>query len=189
MSRGIVGVLLAAGQGRRFGGNKLLQPLADGTPMALAAARHLHTVLADSLAVVADTGSELAGLLAGEGLQVVANSHAAAGIGTSIACGVTHSVAAQGWVIALADMPYIPVAIIRRVVAGLEAGADIIAPVYGDRRGHPVGFSARHAAALMQLHSDEGARSVIAAHSDSLELLAVDDRGVIVDIDYREPWQ
>ncbi|MDS4069952.1 MAG: NTP transferase domain-containing protein, partial [Candidatus Competibacter sp.] len=31
------GILLAAGFSRRFGANKLLQPLADGVPMALAA--------------------------------------------------------------------------------------------------------------------------------------------------------
>ena len=38
----IVGVLLAAGAGRRFGGDKLAHPLADGRPMALVAAANLH---------------------------------------------------------------------------------------------------------------------------------------------------
>ena len=45
----IVGLLLAAGHGRRFGGDKLLQPLADGTPVAVAAARALKAACADSI--------------------------------------------------------------------------------------------------------------------------------------------
>ena len=41
----IVGLLLAAGQGRRFGADKLMQALADGTPVAVAAARALKSQL------------------------------------------------------------------------------------------------------------------------------------------------
>ena len=36
--KGTVGILLAAGSARRFGAHKLLQPLADGTPVGVAAA-------------------------------------------------------------------------------------------------------------------------------------------------------
>ena len=45
-------ILLAAGRSSRFGGNKLLHPLADGTPVALAAARNLVAALPGALAVV-----------------------------------------------------------------------------------------------------------------------------------------
>jgi molybdenum cofactor cytidylyltransferase len=178
-----VGLLLAAGQGRRFGGNKLLHPLDDGTPMVVTSARHLHAVLADTLAVVADADGDVARLLAQEGLQLVCNPRAHEGVGTSIACGVAASRHAGGWVIALGDMPWIPQHIVQAVVAALARGADIVAPVYRGQRGHPVGFSARHAAALMRLHADAGARGIIAAHRDSLELIVVHDRGVLVDVD------
>ena len=46
-----------------------------------------------------------------------------------------------------------------------------------------MGFSARHGEALMRLHAGEGARSIIAAHRDTLELIEVEDRGVPLDID------
>jgi molybdenum cofactor cytidylyltransferase len=183
MRSSCVGILLAAGQGTRFGANKLLQPLADGTPMAVASARHLHAVLPHTVAVVADTRSELAGQLAQQGLQVVANPRAAEGMGTSIACGVAARPDASGWVIALADMPRIPETVIQALAAGLDAGADIIAPDYQGQRGHPVGFAARHGPALMQLQGDAGARGIIAANSDALELIETRDAGVIVDID------
>ena len=178
-----VGILLAAGQGTRFGSNKLLQPLADGTPMAVASARTLHTVLAHCIAVVNDAQGCVARLLAEAGLQVIANPHAPDGMGTSIACGVAASPNAGGWVIALADMPNIPARVIQSVADGLAHGADLIAPVYGGQRGHPVGFARRHAPALRALHSDRGARDILAAHRDTLELIDTQDRGVILDID------
>jgi molybdenum cofactor cytidylyltransferase len=184
MTRACIGLLLAAGQGRRFGGNKLLQPLDDGTPMVLASASPLHAVLTETVAVVDDADGEVARLLAQEGLQVVCNPQARKGMGTSIACGVAASRHAGGWVIALGDMPFIPQTIVQAVVAALAGGADIVAPVNQGQRGHPVGFSARHAEALMNLRADEGARGLIAAHRDSLELIEVDDRGVLLDIDH-----
>lgn len=177
------GILLAAGQGTRFGSNKLLHALADGTPMAVASARTLYTVLAHCIAVVDDSESDIAKLLAEAGLQVIANAHAREGMGTSIACGVAASPNAGGWIIALADMPGIPARVMQSVADGLVRGADIIAPVYRGQRGHPVGFALRHAAALRALHSDRGARDIIAAHRDTLELIDTQDSGVILDFD------
>lgn len=177
------GILLAAGQSTRFGANKLLHPLADGTPMAVASARHLKARLSHCIAVVADAESELAGLLVQEGLDVIPNPRAAEGMGTSIACGVAASPHASGWIIALADMPFIPETIIQALATGLSRGADITASVYQGQRGHPVGFSSRHATALMQLHADTGARGIIAANRDSLVLIETSDAGVIADVD------
>ena len=178
-----VGILLAAGQGRRFGSNKLLHPLADGTPMAVASARTLHTVLAHCIAVVNDAQGSVARLLAAAGLQIIVNPHASEGMGTSIACGVAASPDAGGWVIALADMPDIPAQVMQSVADGLARGADIIAPVYRGQRGHPVGFAPRHAPALRALHGDRGARDIITAHRDTLQLIDTPDSGVILDID------
>jgi molybdenum cofactor cytidylyltransferase len=183
MNAGPVGILLAAGRGTRFGINKLLYPLADGMPMAVACARRLRGVLPRVIAVVEDLEQEIAALLRAEGLRVVANPRAREGMGTSIARGVAASAAAPAWVIALADMPNVPQATIHALVERLEQGADLVAPVYYGKRGHPVGFSRRHAAALLQLRADEGGRGILAANSGSLELIRVQDPGVILDVD------
>lgn len=185
MSTGPVGILLAAGRGTRFGSDKRMHVLEDGTPMVVASARPLRAVLSDVIAVVEDAHNEIARLLCREGVRVIANICAHEGMGTSIACGVVSSAAARGWVIALADMPYVSTSSVRAIVAALESGADITAPSYGGRRGHPVGFSARHAQALMRLRGDEGARGIIAANPDTLELVEVQDKGVLMDIDER----
>ena len=116
-------------------------------------------------------------------MQVIVNPRAADGIGTSIACGVAASPNAAGWIIALADMPRVPVGVIQAVVDALVDGADIVAPVWRGRRGHPVGFAERHAPALRALQADRGARDIIAAHRETLTLIETCDAGVIDDID------
>ncbi|NNJ93611.1 MAG: nucleotidyltransferase family protein [Halobacteria archaeon] len=183
MKKSCTGILLAAGQGTRFGSNKLLHPLADGTPMAVACARNLRRVLLHCIAVVNDRHSEVARLLAEAGMQVIANPRARDGMGTSIACGVAASPNAGGWLIALADMPCIPVSVIEAVTDRLAQGGDIVAPVCQGQRGHPVGFAAQHALALRSLQADRGARDIIAAHRDTLVLIETQDRGVLHDID------
>jgi molybdenum cofactor cytidylyltransferase len=67
----ITGILLAAGYSKRFGSDKLLYPLADGTPMAVAAAQKLYATVNPVLAVVRPESIELADLLSAEGLQIV----------------------------------------------------------------------------------------------------------------------
>ena len=74
----------------------------------------------------------------------------------------------------------------RHCFGALERGAGIVAPLYRGQRGHPVGFSARYADELLGLSGDTGARDIIAAHGDSLQLIEVADRGVITDIDHPE---
>ena len=183
MTATCAGILLAAGRSRRFGGDKLLHPLADGTPMAVACARRLYQVLPDCLAVVGDTRSALAQQLAAEGLRVIANPRARQGMGTSIACGVAAAAGARGWLITLADMPAIPADVIQALAGGLNEGADIIAPVCCGRRGHPVGFAARHGPELLALSADRGARDIIVASRATLVTLETADCGVLHDID------
>lgn len=175
-------LLLAAGRGQRFGGDKLVARLADGTPLVLASAYPLLVAGGRMLAVVRQPGQGAAALLAGlPGVRVCACPAAAAGIGHSIACGVAASPAASGWLIALADMPRIRPATVGALLASLTAGADLVAPCYQGRRGHPVGFSARWRDALLALRGDRGARDLLAA--TALTRLELDDPGVLLDID------
>ena len=178
----IVGVLLAAGRGERFGGHKLLARLPYGTAVGVAAARSLIDALPDCVAVLRPGDEILASLLAVEGLRIVVNPNADGGMGTSLARGVAAS-EADGWVIALADMPAIRPATILAVAEALAAGAALATPVYRGQRGHPIGFARRFQAALTALDGDRGGRDILAQHSDELHLIEVDDPGVLVDID------
>jgi molybdenum cofactor cytidylyltransferase len=186
---GIVGVLLAAGGGARFGGNKLAAPLPAGPwaglAVAIAACRNLRSAV-DVVAVVRADDEALATSLAREGARIVVARRAAEGMGASLAAGVAAAGDAEGYVVALADMPWVAPATIRVVADALAGGASIVAPRFRGRRGHPVGFAAAHRDALVALGGDEGARSLLAAHAGALRFVDVDDPGVLRDVDVPE---
>src|SRR5258708_12162325 len=89
MATNIRGILLAAGYSKRFGSNKLLQTLPTGmpeagTPIGLAAARHLLDALPESIAVVRPRAQKLGKLLPDAGCNTVVCKNAADGMGTSL---------------------------------------------------------------------------------------------------------
>ena len=182
----ISAILLAAGSGSRFGGDKLLHPLPDGTPIGVAAARHLLAVVPDVVAVVRPGDFPLADLLEQEGCRVIVCAQAARGMGASLGHGVDACRNADGWVVALADMPAIKSTTIAAIVRELAADRAIVAPAYKGQRGHPVGFGKHFGAQLAALDGDAGARDIIAAHTDEMVLIECDDPGVLQDIDRRE---
>lgn len=179
----IVGVLLAAGSGSRFGGNKLLAPLPDGTPVGVRSARTLTGAVDRALAVVRPEDAVLARLLAEEGLEVRAFPGAAEGMGASLAFGVAAAPEADGWLVALADMPWVRVETARAVADLLRGGALVAAPVRGERRGHPVGFGNCLISELLGLRGDRGAREILARYADRVSILEVCEDGIFMDVD------
>ncbi|MBP5986783.1 MAG: nucleotidyltransferase family protein [Azonexus sp.] len=179
----IVGILLAAGSSRRFGSDKRLQPLADGTPMALAAARNLAAACPCSLVVIRPDDTVLAGLFAEAGLATVICHAAEQGMGHSLAAGVAASADAAGWLVVLADMPYIQPASYRAVLDAMLGGATLARPLHDGLPGHPVGFSAEHLDALLALTGDQGGKAILDAHRAALVNCPVLDPGVLKDVD------
>jgi molybdenum cofactor cytidylyltransferase len=181
-------VVLAAGQGSRFGGpvHKLGQPFGGASVLA-ATLRH---ALASRLSVVVVTTETLAGeacrLVASRDVIVVPEVGAAvrganaSGMGSSIAAGVSARPDASGWLILPADMPLVRPSTLEAVALQLSHYPVAYAQHRG-RRGHPVGFAAELYSELALLQGDEGARRLIArypAHG-----VEIDDPGVLIDID------
>ncbi|MEW8324893.1 MAG: nucleotidyltransferase family protein [Candidatus Thiodiazotropha taylori] len=181
-----IGVLLAAGSSRRFGANKLLQPMAGGEPMGVIAARHLLTAVSRGVAVVRPDDVELSAALSELGYRVVENQQPESGMGESLAVAVTASLDAGGWLVALGDMPWINPQTIAKVAERLVQGASMVAPVYKGKRGHPVGFATRWGERLVELSGDRGARQLLIDYPSDLELLPVDDPGILLDVDFPE---
>jgi molybdenum cofactor cytidylyltransferase len=182
----VVGVLLAAGSSVRFGGDKLLARFGEGAPddaIGVKACRHLVAAIPEVIAVVRPGDGALAAALAGAGARVVECADAADGMGASLACGVRASAAVGGWVVALADMPWLRPETIAKVADALRNGAPLAAPYHAGQRGHPVGFGKALRVELCALGADEGAKSVVAAHRSAMVRIEVDDPGVLRDVD------
>jgi molybdenum cofactor cytidylyltransferase len=178
-----VGLLLAAGSASRFGSDKLQHPLPHGVAIAVQAARHLKAEVPRVVATVRPGAQETARALAAEGCEVVVCERAAEGMGASLACAAQAAGDADGYLVALADMPFVRPSTIAAVRDALAGGAVIAAPYFRARRGHPVGFAGRLGSALAALTGDAGAKSVLDAHVAQVVKVPVGDPGALRDID------
>ena len=165
----IVGILLAAGASRRFGADKLTHILPNGELVAVQASRNL----------LAGTDSVLAVVRPG----VMICTNAEQGMSKSLIFGVGARPEATGWLIGLADMPWIAPTTIGKVADALRLGATIAAPCWQGRRGHPVGFSQALGPELAALSGDEGAKILIQTYLEQLHIIDCDDSGILRDID------
>ncbi|MGR8932188.1 MAG: nucleotidyltransferase family protein [Gammaproteobacteria bacterium] len=182
----IVGILLAAGASRRFGSDKLTRALPGGTPIAIQACRHLLAGSDEVIAVIRPGNELLAKELTAEGASVAICVNADSGMGISLAFGVETRPEADGWLIALADMPWIKPSTICLVSDTIRSGALISAPAFRGRRGHPVGFSRHLRDDLIHLTGDTGAKKLIQSHRQQLHLIECDDAGIHRDVDFPE---
>ncbi|SEJ54368.1 MULTISPECIES: NTP transferase domain-containing protein [unclassified Variovorax] len=170
LSRTPVVIVLASGRGERFiaagGTGSKLQALLAGRPVL---ERTLDAVRASGLPWhVEDAGHP--------------------GMGDSIAAAVRATSGAAGWLILPGDLPLVQPATLRAVAAALGGRVNAVQPQFQGERGHPVGFAAGCGAQLATLEGNLGASPVLRAMRaiDSVADLAVDDAGVVTDIDTPE---
>lgn len=183
------GILLSAGQGKRFDPSgkqhKLLQVLPSGQNVVSASARNLQQVFPRSWAVLADHSSTIQSSLQAFNFPTYFCADAALGMAHSLRTGIEQLPAdADAFVIALADMPFVSVQTLMAIRDSLAKGADIVVPVYLGQRGNPVGFSRKHLPDLHSLHGDRGARQLL--QTQSVTEIEVDDPGILRDIDRPE---
>jgi xanthine dehydrogenase accessory factor len=164
-----VGLVLAAGAGRRFGRPKGLVPAADGGPTwAHQAATRLQRAGCDEVLVV--VGAEAEAVAAGcpAGVRVVVAPDWQEGLGASVRAGLR---AAAGpnlgrVVVTLVDTPGVSEAAVTRLLAAAgEAPTALARATYGGEPGHPVVLGAAHLPAVIEgLSGDRGAGPYLDAH-------------------------
>lgn len=179
---GVAAVVLAAGEGARFGPGepKLLRPL-RGRPLASWAIGAALEAGLDALAVVTgatDLGPVLAGL--GGPVTVLVNPAWRTGQATSLRraldwCAEQGLVAA---VVGLADQPFVPASAWRAVAA--EAGAPVVTATYDGRRRPPVRLD-RSVWSMLAEGGDEGARELMRRRPDLVREVACDGDPTDVD--------
>ena len=180
--------MLAAGRGRRFdasgAANKLLQPLAGGASVAQKSASNLLAAMPNVVAVLRPETEVLAAQLQALGVHCEICADADAGMAHSLQQGLRCSADSAGWLIALADMPFVKASTIISLLQALQNGVGIVVPVYQGQRGNPVGFSRKYLPQLLALQGDVGARGLL--QSAETVLVEVDDAGIHRDVDVPE---
>ena len=183
-------VVLAAGRSTRMGRqNKLLSPI-EGKPMVVRTVAALRKCALGRITVVLGHQAEkLRQALPARKLRFALNKQYREGMASSIRCGIAaldDNVDAA--LIVLADMPRVQPQTVASLIAALrpEEGRTIALPRYRGKRGNPVLFARQHFEELMALDGDQGAKELLVAHAEAVIEVAVDDPGVLVDVDTKE---
>ena len=182
--RRLFAVVLAAGRGIRFGATKQLLPY-GGTCLVTRAMQLAESICADRTVLVA--GHEWPSVVAAcrplQGFFVNNTAHDA-GMGTSIACGVSSVLeAADAVLLLLADQPLITTAHLQRMeTAWRESPDTITATVFSGTTGPPVLFPRRDFGDLASLRGDQGARQVLARAGERVGGITFEDAAVDIDV-------
>ena len=188
MKSGVCAILLAAGAGSRFGGDKLLAPY-NGRPLIEAVLANLSGAPVDeTVVVVGEDAERLREVCEPYAVRVVENPDWARGQSTSVRAGLAACGAdMRAAVVLLADQPQVGSGAVERLVESFERGAKVAVATYGGKPRNPVLFSREVWPALLrELFGDEGARSFLRGHPEVVEHVACDGVGDPADVDTRE---
>ena len=170
-------VVLAAGSASRFGSDKLKADLA-GKPV------FEHTLLGllaagfHEIVVVVRPGW----YITAPQVRFVENPRADEGMGRSLALGISSLKPADAAFVVLADMPFLPEDVFKRLAQALP-GNDIVLPRHNGQAGHPVLFSNVCFPDLQRLEGDRGGRVLIDSGRYRVNFIDDDSDGVLRDID------
>jgi molybdenum cofactor cytidylyltransferase len=179
----VAGLILAAGEGTRFGPELKLTADLGGRPVLEHAIRAQCAVAAlERVVVVVGSRAEevLERIELGRAEPLVCPAWAQ-GQAASLRCGVEFLIGqerAERVVVTLGDEPLIGAEVVRRF-AGEPAGTRA---VWNGRPGHPVVLGREHLEGIRELHGDQGARGLL---SDAREIECADMGGAGLDIDTR----
>jgi len=179
----VAGLVLAAGEGRRFGGPKALVVL-DGDRLVDRAVRVLR--LGGCAPVVVVLGAAVVDVPGAD--AVVLNEAWREGLGSSLRAGLTSAALGgaqvDAAVVLLVDTPDVQSEAVHRVRAARAAGAGLAVATYRGERGHPVLIGREHWTGAADLAVGEvGARAYLAEHPDAVVEVPCDDAGDPRDVD------
>ncbi|HSA57857.1 MAG TPA: NTP transferase domain-containing protein [Gemmatimonadaceae bacterium] len=179
-ARPVAALVLAAGQARRFGAQKLLAPLGPSTVVRAVVETVRETGVEYVIVVIGDGhgGDALRAALDGVSVTWAVNVNPTQGMSSSIVAGlgvVPPDVGAL--LVVLGDQPTVNPQVIERLIAEWRDGrGPIVAPRYHGLRGNPVLFDRSLFDTLRTLEGDRGARDLIGS-----------DPALVTHVDVAEP--
>lgn len=181
----ISALLLAAGRAIRMGRPKQLLPFGKSTILEQAIDNLLGSQVDEIVVVVGHRAEEIAKVVALKLVKLVVNPDYTQGMSTSIIAGLNAvNNQAQAFMIALGDEPLIDSRTVNRLIeAFCHHDTGIVIPTYQGRRGHPVIFTRKYRRELLALKGDIGGRKVIGDHPGDVLEVAMNCRGIYLDID------
>lgn len=186
MQKKLAIVILAAGNSRRFGKNKLLYPI-EGIPMYRRAFRKTLLVQKKmkeqilSVAVVTQY-QEIMDAAEKLGIKTVLNPHPEEGISSSMKLGLFPE--ADACLFMVADQPWLSAETLEGLIRRFLGSSKGMAAVSKNGEpGNPCIFSRKYYDRLMELTGDKGGKRVLKAHPEDVVLYEIENEKELTDVD------
>ena len=186
MTEHVVGVVLAAGAGSRFGGGKLLAPLSGRPVLQHVLDRLAAAGIDDVIVVLGEDAPAIEAAIAWRTERRVRNPDPGRGLSSSLHVGVeavTADPSAGAALIALGDQPLVPLEAIEALLASPPHPArPVVVPAYRDDRGRNPVLLRRAAFGLAaEAEGDRGLGPVLEANPELVAEIPVE--GANPDLD------
>lgn len=182
-------ILLAAGNSRRFNGNKLLYKI-DNKPMYMHIIDKVVNINFNKIILVTQYREIIDYLLLHrikDNMEIIINDKSYLGISSSIKIGINKDKSADAYMFMVCDQPFINTDTIKGLIDKLNNSNKGIACVsYKGEMFNPVIFSNKYLKELLSLNGDIGGKRVLKKHLDDVEVLDVLDEKEIIDLDTKE---
>ena len=180
------GVILAAGESKRFGRNKLKETWLGKTIIRHVAENALASNLCKTYVVVGHDQEAIIEILKDLDVEFILNSRWQQGQGTSVRSAVKKIMnITDSAIFLLGDQPQIKSALINRILEEhARTLSPIIAPFYHKKRGNPVLFDKSLFDELIKLQGDQGGKALFDRFP--ITILPWENPEIILDIDFPE---
>ena len=170
---------------RRMGTPKQLLRLGENTLLGQALDNARKSQACEIVLVLGFAAEEIKKQISTQDLKVVINSSFQEGMASSLRAGLAALDAdTEAALIILADQPFVKPATLDRLIEyHQKSRPQILLPLYKGFRGNPVLLDRSMFAEVMGLKGDIGCRAIFGSHTEGIQKLAVDDPGILVDVD------
>jgi molybdenum cofactor cytidylyltransferase len=192
MMQRVTAVILAAGQGKRMGETKQLLPWGEATILGQTIRNVKQTAVHNCLVITGHDAEAVQAIAKAEGAETLHNSNYDAGEMLSSLQTAVHQLPANitAVLVILADQPMVePETMALLLDAYWQGRGDLIAPVYGDKRGNPVLIGRHYFAELLALPPGDAPRTLLQRHGAALQLVPVPTDSILRDLDSPEQYK
>jgi molybdenum cofactor cytidylyltransferase len=183
-------IILAAGQSKRMGQNKLLMRFAHSTVLETIVDALGGCNLGDCVVVTGHEHERIEALLRGRPVRFAFNPGYATGeMLSSIQAGLRAMRGeCQTALLVLGDQPRIDAKTVQQILEAYVPGS-IVVPSYQRRRGHPILLDRAFWPDVLGLPPGANLRQVVNAHTDRIRYLEVDSDAIVRDLDTPEDYR
>jgi molybdenum cofactor cytidylyltransferase len=184
-------IILAAGESRRMGTQKLLLPYAGRQVIQHITDAALNSRADETVVVTGYQPERIHEALDGFEITFAQNDHYPEGMLTSIRTGLAALPEnLEAFMVVLGDQPSLTSTIIDFLIDGFRASEKGIAiPWVNDDSGHPIIIDATYRQEVMTKFDDTGLRGLIYGRPEEVHRLPVTDPGVLRDMDTPEDYE